>query len=99
MAVAKTQLWSNVGAGIERTIDSATVSTQPTFRVVGLELGEDEMLAADRHFEARIAKAELAADRLMALQVPAPIASVLWKTAVLPIMAYGTRSESPAWQI
>ena len=86
--VPKTQVWSNTGAR-EVILEGTVIATRPTFRVVGIELGEDEWAATAVHFQPRLAKAETTVARIRRLPVPAAVAAQIWRTTALPQLLYG----------
>ena len=89
LKVTKVQLWSNTGCDHEVLVGEHRMRTAPTFKVVGVVLGEDERLATEVHVAPRMAKAISTLKRLGALDLPASICGLLWRTAVLPQALYG----------
>ena len=92
--LGKTQLWSLQARAGERVVLPLTsgpleLEVRATFRVVGVELGATERVATAVHFAQRLSKALLSGRRLTGLDVPAPLAAHLWRTAVLPQALYG----------
>ena len=89
LKVTKAQIWSNTGPDQDVTVGSLQMRTVPTFKIVGVVLGLDEHLATELHAAPRLSKALLTLQRLRALELPASIAALLWRTAVLPQALYG----------
>ena len=75
-----------------------TLTSRPTFRVVGIELGDHERTATSAHVASRLAKALQTGRRLASLTVPAAVSSSMWRTTVLPQGLYGSeiRHVTPA---
>ena len=88
LRVTKVQLWTNVGPCTIRVAGLEVVSS-PTFRIVGVVLGQDEARATALHVGPRLEKAKMTAMRLWSLDLPASICSLLWRTTVLPQALYG----------
>ena len=65
-----------------------------TFRVVGVELGACDRVASSVHFGSRVETALETGRQLQQLPVPAPLASLLWRTVVLPKALYGCELRS-----
>ena len=57
--------------------------------MVGAVLGAQEAAATQQHLQPRLEKATCTAERLRALDVPAAVCSLLWRTTVLPQALYG----------
>ena len=107
--IGKTELWcSTLPAGRKVELQLASgplvLETRATFRMVGIELSASEQVATTAHLASRLPKAQLAARRLAALSVPAPVAGQLWRTVVLPQLLYGcelrhltTAHVMPVW--
>ena len=89
LKVTKIQVWSNTGPGQQVVVGDMQVLTVPTFKVVGVVLGEDELLATRLHVAPRLTKALSTLQRLRTLELPSSICSLLWRTAVLPQALYG----------
>ena len=92
--LGKTEIWcSTLPAGRRVTLNLETgplvLETRATFCMVGIELGAKEQVATVAHLSSRLPKARLSARRLAALSVPAPVATQLWSTVVLPQVLYG----------
>ena len=90
----KTELWcSELAGGQPVTLKLASgplvLTTRSTFRMVGVELGNDEKRATAVHLEARLPKTLLGGRRLAALSVPVAVACQLWRSAILPQALYG----------
>ena len=98
----KTQVWTNKGAGRRVTLkfggEQVTLTSRPTFRVVGIELGDHERTATTAHVASRLAKALQTGRRPASLNVPAAVSSSMWRTTVLPQGLYGSeiRHVTPA---
>ena len=65
------------------------MASTPTFRIVGVVLGQDETSATALHVGPRLEKAKMTAMRLWSLDLQASICSLLWRVAVLPQALYG----------
>ena len=89
LKVTKAQLWSNTGPDQELVVGSLRMTTVSTFKIVGVVLGLDEAQATELHLAPRLAKASRTLQRLRALELPASIGALLWRTAVLPQALYG----------
>ena len=87
LRVTKVQLWTN-GPPCTISVAGMDVQSSTTFRMVGVVLGHNEALATRQHLAPRMAKAVTTAERLRALDVPASICSLLWRTTVLPQLVY-----------
>ena len=88
LRVTKVQLWTN-GSPCTVQIGELSVVSSPTFRMVGVVLGQCERDATEAHITPRLEKAIVTAQRLQALDFPAAICSLLWRTTVLPQALYG----------
>jgi hypothetical protein len=88
LRVTKVQLWTN-GSPCTLKIGELSVESSPTFRMVGVVLGQHEAVATTAHVTPRLEKAIVTAQRLQALELPASICSLLWRTTVLPQALYG----------
>ena len=64
-------------------------ATQSFFKVVGVYLGVNERAATKEQLAHRLPKAMATVQRLRALNIPASLASLLWKSTVLPQAVYG----------
>lgn len=67
-----------------------TLTTAPTFKVVGIVLGEEATLASRVHFEPRLKAALATLQRLRNIDLPASVCSLFWRTDVLPKALYGS---------
>ena len=96
--VGKTQVWSNRKGVKEVRIREETVTLRSTFRVVGVETGEDERVATKAHVTPRAEKAAKALRRLRGLTLPSAVQSRMWERAILPMALYGceVRDVRPA---
>ena len=88
LQVTKVQLWTS-GAPCSMTVGDLSVASSSTFRMVGVVLGQHEGNATAAHVAPRLEKAVITAQRLQALDLPAAICSLLWRTTVLPQALYG----------
>ena len=61
--------------------DTVALATRATLRV-GIELGDRERAATEKHFTPRLQKAFLTGKRLFGLEVPAAVAAYMWRTTV-----------------
>ena len=94
----KTQIWCNQSrAGTKVHVGEALVETSLTFSVVGVVLGPEQM-ATTEHLKKRMEKAVISANRLSALNLPAPLVARLWRSVVLAQACYGAevRDIQPA---
>ena len=66
------------------------IKSSPTFRIVGVVLGQDEAQATALHVGPRLEKAKLTAMRLRSLDLPAALCSLLWRVRVRPQALYGS---------
>ena len=89
LTVTKVQVWWNGGGLVDIQVNGKPVRTVPLFKVVGVYLGTQEAAATKEHLARRLPKALATAQRLRALDLPASLASLLWKTTVLPQVVYG----------
>lgn len=89
LKVTKAQLWSNMGSDQEMVVGPLQMRTAPTFKIVGVVLGQDETTATELHTAPRMTKALLTLQRLRVLELPSSICSLLWRTTVLPQALYG----------
>ena len=89
LRVTKVQVWSNVGGRRQVQVAGAVVDTMPTFKIVGIVLGQDEMLASRLHIAPRLTTALATTQRLRVLDLPSSLLSQLWRTTVLPQALYG----------
>jgi hypothetical protein len=87
--VTKVQAWTNAGGCRQVTVADALINSSPTFKIVGVVLGQDEAAATRLHVRPRLEKALATTQRLRALDLPSSILSLLWRTAVLPQALYG----------
>jgi ribonuclease HI len=88
--VKKTQVWtSDTKACGEVEIAGVKVVVADSFRMVGIELGNQEKRLVTKHLEARLAKAVRGVERLRALAVPHAIASRIWNARIVPQVVYG----------
>ena len=87
--VTKVHLRSSEGAGIEVTVGDLRVTTETTFKFVGIVLGRVEREATIAHFAPRLAKALATTRQLRSLDLQASICCLLWRTTVLPQALYG----------
>ena len=70
-------------------VGDLSVASSSTFRMVGVVLGQHEGKATAAYVTPRLEKAVTTAQRLQALDLPAAICSLLWRTTVLPQALYG----------
>jgi hypothetical protein len=89
LKVTKLQVWSNLAGEQELTVGLRRVRTVPTFKIVGVVLGSDELQATELHAASRLTKAMVTVQRLRTLELPSSICSLLWRSAVLPQALYG----------
>jgi hypothetical protein len=89
LKVTKAQIWSNTGPDQEVVVGSLRMHTVPTFKIVGVVLGLDEQAATELHAAPCLVKALQTLHRLRALELPASIGALRWRTAVLPQELYG----------
>jgi hypothetical protein len=87
--VTKVQAWSNTGRTQWVRVAATQVDTSPTFKIVGVVLGRQERVATELHVTPRLVKAMETLRRLRALELPAALCSLLWRTTVLPQALYG----------
>ena len=87
--VTKVQLWCNRPGTQVLQVAGRTLTSSPTFRMVGVVLGANEHAATQLHFSPRLSSALTTTQRLRSLPLPASICSLLWRTAVLPKALYG----------
>jgi hypothetical protein len=92
--LGKTELWCSElegGRSVSLALESGPLelTTQSTFRMVGIALGSNEALATAVKLEARLPSALVAGRRLAGLSLPVAIASQMWRTAILPRELYG----------
>jgi len=89
---AKTKVCTSTGAAevaFQFGLDSVKLQCQPTYHVVGIELGANDRLATVAHLSPRLSKALQTGRRLAALDVPAAVAAQLWRSTVLAQGLYG----------
>ena len=89
LKVTKVQAWANSGVGQELQMDNLLLRTGPTFKIVGVTLGEDAVVASQMHFTPRLKAAMQTLQRLRTLDAPSAVCSLLWRTDVLPRALYG----------
>ena len=92
--LGKTELWCSElegGRSVTLQLESGPLelTTRSTFRMVGIELGDNEELATSVHLDARLPEALVAGRRLAGLSLPTAIAAQMWRTAILPKALYG----------
>ena len=87
--VTKAQVWSSSGPGQRIQAGDLEALTAPNFKFVGVVLGLPEPLASQAHLGPRLAKALATTQRLRALQLPASLCGLLWRSTVLPQALYG----------
>ena len=88
LRVTKIQAWANSGAGQVLQVGELTLRTAPTFKMVGVVLGEDLAAATLAHFEPRLTNALAVVQRLRMLDLPASLCALLWRSDVLPRALY-----------
>ena len=96
----KTQVWCNRAGSAQQSVritlreGELALPLGATFRVVRVELGACDRVASSVHFGSRVETALETGRRLQQLPVPAPLASLLWRTVVLPKALYGCELRS-----
>ena len=96
--VTKVQVWTNVTGAEDFLVADRAIPISPTFKIVGVVLGQNEQMATKLHLQPRLERALCTTRRLRALDLPAGICGMLWKTAILPQALYGceVRDVRPA---
>ena len=89
LTVTKVQVWWNGSGVVEVQAGAEVLRTVPLFKVVGVYLGVNERAATKEQLAHRLPKAMATVQRLRALNIPASLASLLWKSTVLPQAVYG----------
>ena len=88
--VVKVQLWCNRPGPHSLQVDGRTLTTSPTFRIVGVVLASCEATATRQHIAPRLEKATTTAQRLRCLPLPTSITALLWRSTVLAQALYGS---------
>jgi hypothetical protein len=89
LTVTKVQVWWSGREPLDIQVGSEVVRTVPLFKVVGVVLGAKDAAATKVHLERRLPKAMATLQRLRAIDLPASVAALLWKTTILPQAVYG----------
>ena len=87
--VTKVQLWCSRPGTQTLRVAGRTLTSSPTFKMVGVVLGAHDATATPLHFAPRLERALQTTQRLRALALPASICSLLWRTTILPQALYG----------
>ena len=71
--VTKVQLWCNRPGTHVVHVDGRTLTSSPTFRMVGIVLGSHDTVPTSLHFSSRLTKALATTQRLRTLALPASL--------------------------